>query len=125
YEKFSRVKGKTVYFAFALSEIVAFAFAVVYPDKMYSVAAFIILLFGLLLQNKFTATLRLAVRPIEEEIDAASAENAETAVQNGESVGVDNGALADEKGGADGTDETAEDETEEAPAANGRGDEEE
>lgn len=89
YEKFSRVKGKTVYFAFALSEIVAFALAAVYPAKMYSVAAFFILLFGLLLQNKFTATLRLAVRPIEEEIDAATGGNAETAVQNnnGENVG--------------------------------------
>ncbi|MGN1061986.1 MAG: hypothetical protein ACI4RO_02565, partial [Candidatus Scatosoma sp.] len=119
YEKFSRVKGKTVYFAFVLSEIVAFALAVVYPDKMYSVAAFLILLFGLLLQNKFTATLRLAVRPIEEEIDAAAEEIAETAAQSdsGESVGCDNGGAAEKTVG---TDETAEHETEEADAGNSR-----
>lgn len=99
YEKFSRVKGKTVYFAFALSEIVAFFLAVVYPDKMYSVAAFIILLFGLLLQNKFVAWLRLAVRPIEEEIDAETTvqksketNETETALEEENRVSADEGA---------------------------------
>lgn len=75
YESFSKVKGKTLLFATAISLATGFALAALFPDSLWSAASVLVLVAGLILNNYFVKGLREEVIPLEREIDEKRSEN--------------------------------------------------
>lgn len=69
YEAFSKGKGRILYIFIFTAFVLAFALAIAFPDKLWSLFSVVPLFLGIALNSKLISDLRKEALPIEEEID--------------------------------------------------------
>ena len=110
YEQYFKGKGRAIYLFYAASIVLSFVFAALFPDKIVSGAAVILIYIGIIINYVFMSQMRKKCLPIEREIDARSGEGAgcdclqnegTSLVNQSENIAEDNSAECKDDGAQD------------------------
>lgn len=93
YENYGKLKGKTILICTVASLIISLILGILFPTEPWSLLTLILIIAGIILQNKFLSDLRKSVIPIEREIDTELSAKQAALSSNDDIFTIDNPAL--------------------------------